>query len=138
MKKSIFFTLAACFVMMLTSCSKEIELEGTTWTANFSKEINYQGVGASVSMDMTLTFTDATAYKMEQHAVVTMMGQTFPQDETGTGTYTFDGEKGVFDGEQAFTYDKDAETITTSIKLDDESAEIFGTNSLDLVFKQKK
>jgi hypothetical protein len=58
--------------------------------------------------------------------------------KTTTGTYTFDGEKGVFDGEQTFTYDKKAETITVEQKIDDEElAAMFGTDKLTLTFSQQ-
>lgn len=139
MKKSVFFTLAACFVMLLTtSCSKDIELPGTTWKANFNNNVTYMGIDATIAMDMTLNFTDATNYKMDVSIVMTAMGQSMPQNDSETGTYTFDGEKGMFDNEQAFTYDKKEKTIVVVFNLDDEEAEMFGTNSIVLNFKQQK
>ena len=56
MKKNIVFTLAVAFVMLFASCSKEVKLPGTTWTANFSKTITYMGASGNVSLDMTLKF----------------------------------------------------------------------------------
>lgn len=138
MKRSVVFTLAVAFVMLFASCSKEVKLPGTTWTANFSKNITYMGASGSVSLDMTLKFIDETKYTMDVTSSATVMGQTMPAStDTQNGTYTFDGEKGVFDGEQEFTYNKDDETITTVINLEEEEAEMFGTDKITLTFKQK-
>lgn len=138
MKRSVFFTLAVAFVMLFASCSKEVKLPGTTWTANFSKTITYMGASGSVSLDMTLKFIDETNYTMDVIMSATVMGQTMPAEtDSQKGTYTFDGEKGVFDGEQEFTYNKDDETISVTEELDDEIAELFGTDKITLTFKQK-
>ena len=124
--------------MLFASCSKEVKLPGTTWTANYSNSVTYQGLQASVALDMTLNFVDETNYKMDVSIATTMMGQTMPaQNESESGTYTFDGEKGVFDGEQDFTYNKDDETITTVISLEEEEALMFGSDKITLTFKQK-
>ena len=138
MKRSVFFTLAVAFVMLFASCSKEVKLPGTTWTANYSKTITYMGASGNVSLDMTLKFIDETNYTMDVTSSATVMGQTMPAEtDNQKGTYTFDGEKGVFDGEQEFTYNKDDETITTVINLEEEEAEMFGTDKITLTFKQK-
>ena len=50
MKRSVFFTLAVAFVMLFASCSKEVKLPGTTWTANFSKTITYMGASGNVGV----------------------------------------------------------------------------------------
>ena len=138
MKRNVVFTLAVAFVMLFASCSKEVKLPGTTWTANYSNSVTYQGLQANVALDMTLNFVDETNYKMDVSVAMTMMGQTMPaQNESDSGTYTFDGEKGVFDGEQEFTYNKDDETITTVINLEEEEALMFGSDKITLTFKQK-
>ena len=138
MKKNIVFTLAVAFVMLFASCSKEVKLPGTTWTANYSNSFTYQGLQASVALDMTLKFIDETKYTMDVTSSATVMGQTMPAStDTQNGTYTFDGEKGVFDGEQEFTYNKDDETITTVINVEEDEAEMFGTDKITLTFKQK-
>lgn len=139
MKKNIFIAMAAVVVMLFTSCSKDIELPGTKWKANYSKTLSYQGVDASVNMNFLLNFTNATQYSLTTSGTMSAMGMTQNMDsETTTGTYTFDGEKGVFDGEQTFTYDKKAETITVEQKIDDEElVAIFGTDKLTLTFSQQ-
>lgn len=134
MKRNVVFTLAVAFVMLFASCSKEVKLPGTTWTANFSKTITY----GSVSLDMTLKFVDETNYTMDVTSSATVMGQTLPPStDTQKGTYTFDGEKGVFDGEQEFTYNKDDETISVTTELEADMAEMFGSDKITLTFKQK-
>ncbi len=138
MKRNIFFTLAACFVMLLTSCDKDVDLVGTTWKANYSNTVSVEGMEANISLDMTLHFKDETNYTMSVNTSATVMGQTMPgESNTEDGTYTFDGENGVFDDEQPFTYNKDDKTITTTIDLDGEDAEMFGTNQITLTFKEK-
>ncbi|MCR4965392.1 MAG: hypothetical protein K6A41_07015 [Bacteroidales bacterium] len=139
MKRNIFFTLAACLVMLLTSCSKDVDLAGTTWQANYSNTSTIEGTEGSVSVDMTLNFKDEINYSMTVNSTVTVMGQTMPGEVVNEdGTYTFDGENGMFDGEQPFTYHKDNKTITTTIELDAEDAEMFGSDHITLTFKQKK
>ena len=138
MKKNIFLAMAAVVVMFFTGCSKDIDLVGTTWKANYSNSITYMGMSGTVSLDLVINFTDATNYKLDQSASVTIMGQTMPQSSSETGTYTFDGENGMFDGEQAFTYNKKDKTITTTITFDDaEFEEMFGSNSIALTFTQQ-
>ena len=138
MKKNIFLALTAAVVMLFTSCSKDIDLAGTTWKANYSNSISYMGMSGTVTLDLTINFTDATNYKLDETASVSIMGQTMPQSSSDTGTYTFDGENGMFDGEQAFTYNKKDKTITTTITIDDaEFAEIFGSDSITLTFTQQ-
>lgn len=139
MKRNIFFTLAVCFVMLLTSCNKDVDLVGTTWTANYSKTMTIEGMEAGISLDMTINFKDETNYTITVNSSVSVMGQTMPgENETENGTYTFDGEKGMFDGEQPFTYNKDDKTITLTVELDGENAEMFGDDHITLTFKEKK
>lgn len=139
MKKNIFIAMAAVVMMIFTGCSKDIELAGTKWKANYNKTITYQGMDASVSMAFNLNFTDATKYSLTTSGTMSVMGMSQNMDsETTTGTYTFDGEKGVFDGDQTFTYNKKAETITVEQKIDDEElAAMFGTDKLTLTFSQQ-
>lgn len=138
MKRNVVFTLAVAFVMLFASCSKEVKLPGTTWTANFSKTITYMGASGNVSLDMTLKFIDETNYTMDVTSSATVMGQTMPPStDSQKGTYTFDGEKGVFDSEQEFTYNKDDEIITTVINLEEDEALMFGSDKITLTFKQK-
>ncbi len=139
MKRNLFFTLAACFVMLLTSCSKDVDLVGTTWQANYANTATIEGMVASVSMDITINFKDETHYTLTMKSSATVMGQTMPGEvENEDGTYTFDGENGVFDGEQPFTYNKGDKTITMTLELDGEDAEVFGADHITLTFKEKK
>lgn len=139
MKRNIFLALAAAVVMLFSSCSKDIDLVGTTWKADtYTQNITYMGMQASITMDFTLKFTDATNYTMDESATVTIMGQSQSQNDSSTGTYTFDGENGVFDGEQAFTYNKKDKTLNLTVTNDDpEVAEIMGVNEINLVFRQQ-
>lgn len=139
MKRNIFLALAAAVVMLFSSCSKDIDLVGTTWKADtYTQNITYMGMQASITMDFTLKFTDATNYTIDESATVTIMGQSQSQNDSNTGTYTFDGENGVFDGEQAFTYNKKDKTLNLTVTNDDpEVAEIMGVNEINLVFRQQ-
>lgn len=139
MKRNIFLALAAAVVMLFSSCSKDIDLVGTTWKADtYTQNITYMGMQASITMDFTLKFTDATNYTIDESATVTIMGQSQSQNDSSTGTYTFDGENGVFDGEQAFTYNKKDKTLNLTVTNDDpEVAEIMGVNEINLVFRQQ-
>lgn len=135
MKKNIFVALAAAFMLLFTACSKDVELPGTTWeTGSIVKTVTYEGVQATVTMDVTLKFKDETNYDMDVKASINVMGYKQNIKETSTGTYTFDGEKGVLtdnDGEsQPFTYNKDDKTITAVAEMEEGM-------SIDLVFKQK-
>lgn len=139
MKRNIFLALAAAVVMLFSSCSKDIDLVGTTWKADtYTQNITYMGMQASITMDFTLKFTDATNYTIDESATVTIMGQSQSQNDSSTGTYTFDGENGVFDGEQTFTYNKKDKTLNLTVTNDDpEVAEIMGVNEINLVFRQQ-
>lgn len=139
MKRNIFLALAAAVVMLFSSCSKDIDLVGTTWKADtYTQNITYMGMQASITMDFTLKFTDATNYTIDESATVTIMGQSQSQNDSNTGTYTFDGENGVFDGEQAFSYNKKDKTLNLTVTNDDpEVAEIMGVNEINLVFRQQ-
>lgn len=139
MKKNIFIAMAALVMMVFTGCSKEVDLAGTNWKANYSKTLTYQGMSADVTMNFALSFVDAANYKMITSGTMSAMGMTQNiENETTNGTYTFDGEKGVFDGDQTFTYDKKAKTITVEQKIDDEEvAAMFGTDKLALTFTQQ-
>lgn len=139
MKKNIFLAVAAAVMLLFTACNKDVDLNGTKWHADFGKTVNYQGIDAEVALSMDLAFTSETAYSMSTTSSVTLMGQTHNEGpETSVGTYTFDGkESGMFDGEQPFTYNKKDKTITVSQTLDEESAAIFGTNTITLTFNKK-
>ncbi|MBO7488813.1 MAG: hypothetical protein J6T88_00895 [Bacteroidales bacterium] len=137
MKRNVVFTLAVAFVMLFASCSKEVKLPGTTWKANFSNSATVQGISANVAMDLTLKFVDETKYKMDVTLTMSAFGQTSTESDSQDGTYTFDGENGVFDGEQSFTYNKDDKTITTIIELEDEDALMFGSNKITLTFTEQ-
>ena len=140
MKKNIFVALAAAVMLLFSACSKDIDLAGTTWKSNtVNQTITYMGMQGTVTLDLTVQFTDATNYTMTTIATVSMMGMTQPFDDTENGTYTFDGENGMLDGEQPFTYNKKDKTITTTIKMDDsEYSEFFGTDEIILTFTQQQ
>ena len=140
MKKNIFLTVAAAVMLLFTSCSKDIDLNGTQWKANFSKTVTYEGVEASLNMNFNVQFTGETTYKMTESGTMTAFGQTFDMDaETTEGTYTFDGEDGKFDGETSFSYDKKNKSLVVELEIDDEeTAEMFGSDKITLVFTQVK
>ena len=136
MKKNIFVALAAAVMLLLSSCSKDVELPGTTWkTGRVNKTITYQGLSATISMDFVINFTNATQYELTYTGTASAYGMSQNMDGSSNGTYTFDGEKGVLtdsDGEtQTFTYNKDDKTITATAEMD-------GGISLNLVFTQQK
>ena len=127
-------------MLLFTSCSKDIDLNGTQWKANFSKTVTYEGVEASLNMNFNVQFTGETTYKMTESGTMTAFGQTFDMDaETTEGTYTFDGEDGKFDGETSFSYDKKNKSLVVELEIDDEeTAEMFGSDKITLVFTQVK
>ena len=140
MKKNIFVALAAAVVLLFSSCSKDIDLAGTTWKSNtINKTVTMYGMSGTLAFDMTINFTDATNYTGTQTATVTISGQTFSDSDSDSGTYTFDGENGMFDGEQPFTYNKKDKTITVVLTIDDaEAQEILGSDPITLTFTQQK
>ncbi len=129
MKKSIFLAMAAVVVMFFTGCSKDIDLAGTTLKAN-TISASYQGM--TMTLDMVLTFKDATNYDLTANVTAPIIGT---QSTTESGTYTFDGENGVFDGEQNFSYNKKDKTLVINID-DAEMTQMFGTSTL--TFTQQK
>ena len=125
MKKNIFLAMAAVVVMFFTGCSKDIDLVGTTWKSN-TISASYQGM--TMSLDMVLNFKDATNYDLTANVTAPIIGS---QSETESGTYTFDGENGVFDGEQNFSYNKKDKTLTIPV-TDAEFTQMFGISSITL------
>ena len=140
MKKNIFVALAAAVVLLFSSCTKDIDLTGTTWKSNtYNNTITYQGMSGTVTMDLVLTFTDATNYTLDYTGSVSIMGYNMPITDSQNGTYTYADGEGMFDGEQPFTYNKKDKTITTVLKADDpEYAEIIGEEGIVLTFTQQK
>lgn len=138
--KSIFLALAAAVMFLFSSCSKDLDLSGTNWKATYNSSISYMGIPIDMNLNFDLKFVDATNYSMTSDGTMTAMGQSRDLDtDTNNGTYTFDGENGVFDGEQAFSYNKKDKTIVVKMKIDEpEMAEMFGTDELTLVFTQVK
>ena len=156
MKKTLFLALLACVTMVFTSCTKEKELIGTTWTTHtvMSEDISEDDFTGTMNliMDGTMKFVDATkgTMTMTSSATVTTGGQTYPlpffdeETETFDFTYTFDGEKGTLtatyeDGETdtiPFTYDKKENTIKISqTDVDEETGE---TMTFEFVFTEVK
>ena len=136
MKRNIFLTFAALFVLLFSSCSKDIDLPGTKWKATFAKAVNYEGMDMQLNLAFDLKFIDATQSSFSMSGTVTAMGETqqYPS-ETDEGTYTFDGEKGMLDGEQPFTYNKSDKTITIETAVEPDEVDIYGSNTITLVFK---
>ena len=138
MKRNIFLTFAALFVLLFSSCSKDIDLNGTKWKSDLSKSITYMGMEGAANFTFDLHFVDATKYTLGMSGNISIMGQNMPvPEQSQEGTYTFDGEKGMFDEEQPFTYNSSKETITVDMTIDEqEFVNAFGTNTLTLTFKQ--
>lgn len=140
MKKNVFVALAAAFVLLFSACTKDISLPGTQWQSNYNTTATVEGIQATVNMHFVLNFTDATNYSLTMNGTLAAMGQTLdiPAD-TENGTYTFDGENGMFDNEQAFTYKKKDKTIIVVIKADDpDFNEMMGSEDVTLTFTQVK
>ena len=136
MKKNIFVSLAAAVVLLFSSCSKDIDLAGTTWKSDpINTNDNLLGESVTLIYDATINFTDATNYTNTTNATITFMGQTIPYSRSVDGTYTFNGENGMFDGEHPFTYDKKDKTITmvSNINFDP-----IGDYTITLTFTQMK
>ena len=130
--RNIFLAMAAAVVMLFTGCSKDIDLVGTTWQSNtLTGTYSEAGLTADATLTVTITFKDATNYDMVADMNVTFMGQTMPFGDSQSGTYTFDGENGVFDGEQAFSYDKKNKTLVINID-DPEISQSFGVTTITL------
>ena len=139
MKKNIFVALAAAVVLLFSSCSKDIDLAGTTWKSNtYSNTLTYMGMSMGFTMDLTINFTDATNYTLNTTATASVMGQTQNFNDSSTGTYTYDDGEGMFDGEQSFTYDKKTKTITTAVPVgNDEIAALLGESEITFTFTQQ-
>ena len=140
MKKSIFLTIAAAVMLLFSSCAKDINLNGTHWKANLSKTMTYQSMEVQFDATFDLNFLDETRYSMVSGGTLTAMGYTRDVDtETLEGTYTFDGENGMFDGTDAFTYNKKDKTIVVEQVIDDqEVAAMYGTDKITIVFTEVK
>ncbi len=139
MKRNIFLTIAAIAMLLFSSCSKDIDLAGTKWNAHVAKSMTMQGIEMQLNMNFNLNFTDATNYSIVTSGSAEAMGHTENMpEETTEGTYTFDGEKGILDGEQEFTYNKKDKTIVIEMEVDDEEAALVLGDKLTLVFSQVK
>jgi len=140
MKKLLLVAFVAVFAFATTSCSKEKELKGTTWTASQSESYSYEGLTVDVVMNYVMNFADETNGSLTISGTESAMGITRNfGPETANFTYTFDGTKGTLtaQGETIeFTYDKDKNTITIDLsEVDEETGE---TTSMILTFTEQK
>lgn len=147
-------TFVACFAMMFASCNKELELNGTTWTASQTLNESYTEAGIEITTtmttDCTMKFIDATkgSLAVTIYGSTTYMGHTYnsaPETQEEAFTYTFDGATGTLTavdeetGEHAtipFTYNKSDKTIHIDISEPGEDGE--PDFELNLVFTQEK
>lgn len=130
MKKNIFLALAAAVVLLFSACTKDLDLTGTKWQANYNgtRSVTLYGFPVTVTVDMNVlaAFTDAKNYTMDITGTASnsTTGLSFNLEDVlgdeahSHGTYTFDGESGVLyqsDGtSQPFTYNKKENTITAT------------------------
>lgn len=132
MKKAFFALVLGIVTLLSVSCSKDLDLNGTTWNAKFTETITMtmEGIPITVdpNMDFVLAFTDATNGTMTTSGTMTAMGQTFPM-ETSTSplTYTFDGTNGTMTSEGEtipFTYNKDTKILNINMKDEETGIEM--------------
>ncbi len=140
MKKFLILAFVSAAMLLNTSCKKEVELTGTTWTASYSETMEEEGITGTIIATITLAFKTETAGEMLTAATISALGQTFDTGtETSQFTYTFDGESAgtltaVIDEQTGetdtinFTYNKDDKTITISENTAD--------SNMTLVFTQ--
>lgn len=144
MKKLLLVAFVACMTVFATSCSKEKELAGTTWTYTISEtetgEIEGMPMEITVNGTVTLQFVDQSNGKLTMEMSLIMGGMNLgSQSETQEFTYTFDGTNGTMTAEgvsQNFTYNKEDNTITlTETGVDEETGE---TITETMVFNEVK
>lgn len=129
MKKFLFLAFVSTAMLLTSSCSKDVDLTGTTWNYNETTTETYEGISMTNTVNADMEFTSETAGSMavvDSVTFMTFMGQSSEVENTNYPfTYTFDGESaGTLtatitdeDGETEtsavnFTYDAEAETIT--------------------------
>lgn len=133
MRKNIFVTLAALVVMLFTSCSKDIELEGTYWNWNTDVDITDEileemgedeaevfrqmiaPAGGKVILNFSIDMNFLTEKSGEMilsakiknadrmPSIVQSLFREFNWTEKEAFSYTFDGEKGVLTVEDSDT-----------------------------------
>lgn len=143
MKKLLLVAFVACMTVFATSCSKEKELAGTTWTYTISEtetgEIEGMPMEITVNGTFTLKFTDQTNGELTMEMSLIMGGMNLGnQSETQAFTYTFDGTNGTMTADgvpQNFTYNKEDNTITMTMSGVDETGE---TITETMVFNEVK
>lgn len=136
MKKGLFLAMIAFVAMVFTSCSKELELDGTTWVATYNETTTMDGVSGTANLTFTLNFKDKTSGTMAVNGsiAISSMGSPIPMNYSENFTYTFDGTNGTMtsNGEsQNFSYDKDSKHISMT-----SSDSEMGVNTT-LTFSQK-
>lgn len=147
MKKFFLAAMALCLTFAFASCNKQKELAGTSWTAELhqSETMVEEGAEYLVGLDgtITLNFTDETNGETLMDVDISINGMTLmDMQDTTAFTYTFDGTNGTFSSKdeetgeietQAFTYDKESNTITMTETDTDENGE---TQTYTFIFKE--
>lgn len=114
--KKIFFAVLMTFVMIgLSSCSRKMELSGTTWVGNHSMQFD------DVDMDepVELEFTSTIKFTSSKDGVIQF--EIFGQTEDQPFTYTCDGDgNGVINGVD----EDDGSTMESSFSIKDDKLTI--------------
>ena len=144
--RNLFVAMAAAAVMLFCSCNKDeqnntFSLVGTTWVSDVaSAQAVYYGAETTYSLSWEITFVSDTTYT--GMAKVTMVdnvtGEEIPDDQAGSGTYSFDGSVGYFEGSQAFYYHADSKTLTTHYSSDGPVFSTFFPEGADFTYTQKQ
>lgn len=107
MKKLLLATFAAFAMLLTASCSKDLELKGTTWTGSYTETANNEDSGMTRISDLKLNFATENSGTWN----IVMKETTVENGETITDT-----ERVVFN----FDYSISGNSVNISCKsLDD-------------------
>lgn len=144
--RNLFAAMAAAAVMLFCSCNKDedkdtFSLVGTTWVSDVaSAQAEYNGAETTYSLHWEITFVSDTTYTgMAKVTIVNnATGEETPDDQRCSGTYSFDGSVGYFEGSQALYYHADSKTLTTHYYSDGPVFSTFFPEGADFTYTQKR
>lgn len=143
--RNLFAAMAAATVILFCSCNKgednnTFSLVGTTWVSDVaSAQAEYGGAETTYSLSWEITFVSDTTYTGMAKVMIVdnATGVETSDDQGGSGTYSFDGSMGYFEGSQAFYYHADSKTLTTHYYSDGPVFSTFFPEGADFTYTQK-
>ncbi|MDY5969669.1 MAG: hypothetical protein SPJ13_06630 [Bacteroidales bacterium] len=141
MKKIILATIVAITTMLCSSCTKELDLKGTTWTGTLSEIDEDEEPPMSINTQNTLTFSSDKEGSMVMEGKVSMEEDgeqySFPISINYKFTYTVN-ENTVSMAGLFTSMDGDSEKISVVAIANDKHDELTMTfEGKKLVFKKK-